>query len=322
MTGKPFQKSFQSSLLDPLSMKRTTLETPKDKGNAIIPDNDLLSWWNITTGDSSPYGGMFSTAADLTRLGQSIFKSSILDPPTTGSWLKPITHTADLRMSVGMPWEIHRAHLPLGNGTRVVDLYTKNGALGLYTAIIVLSPEHELGYVALMAGAGRNRLLSYLPDLVTQKLLPAAEDAAREVATKQFSGIFKSRESQMTIVMDDTLVIKKWTRGDMDVLAIYAALQWPGLQLTPVLRLYPMGLEEYGRMSFRGILEVKVDKSDAEVAEVSAGSFSSGCLSWGVVGALTYGNVGFDDFEFEINQDGKATGLRPRVMRETLKRVN
>jgi CubicO group peptidase (beta-lactamase class C family) len=54
MTGNSFEKSLESSLLRPLSMKRTTLEAPKSKENAIIPENDLLSWWNITTGDSSP----------------------------------------------------------------------------------------------------------------------------------------------------------------------------------------------------------------------------------------------------------------------------
>jgi CubicO group peptidase (beta-lactamase class C family) len=54
MTGKSFEKSIKSSLLDPLRMKRTTLEAPKNKKNAMIPENELLSWWNLTTGDASP----------------------------------------------------------------------------------------------------------------------------------------------------------------------------------------------------------------------------------------------------------------------------
>lgn len=54
MTRKPFKKSFQSSLLDPLSMKRTELEAPKNKENAMIPENEQLSWWNVTTADGSP----------------------------------------------------------------------------------------------------------------------------------------------------------------------------------------------------------------------------------------------------------------------------
>ncbi|KAG5789929.1 hypothetical protein H9Q69_011012 [Fusarium xylarioides] len=327
MTRKPFKKSFQSSLLDPLSMKRTSLEAPKSKENAIIPENEQVSWWNITTADGSPYGGMFSTAADLTRLGQSILNSSILSPSETRSWMKPIAHTADIHMSVGMPWEIRRTYVPLGrSGTRVVDLYTKNGAIGLYTAIIVLSPDHEIGYVALVAGTNRAYLLSYLPDLLAQALLPAAETAARDNAAKRFAGTFKGPKSQLTVTMDDTLVVRNWTRGDVDVIAAEAALTWPGLDVTPVLRLYPMGLEGNKRMSFRGIFEAQaVDGSTAETEEntieANIGPFSGRCLSWGGVDSLTYGNIGVDDFVFEVDGDGDSTGLSPRVMRETLKKV-
>ncbi|KAK2933492.1 Beta-lactamase/transpeptidase-like [Fusarium oxysporum f. sp. vasinfectum] len=316
MTRKPFKKSFQSSLLDPLSMKRTGLEAPKNKENAMIPENEQLSWWNVTTAD----------AADLTRLGQSILNSSILSPSETRSWMKPITHTADVHMSVGMPWEIRRTYIPLGrSGARVVDLYTKNGAIGLYTAIFVLSPDHKIGYVALIAGANRAYLLSYLPDLLAQTLLPAAENAARDTAVKRFAGTFKGPKSQLTVTMDDTLVIRNWTRGDVDVIAMQAALTWPGLNITPVLRLYPMGLKGNKRMSFRGVFEAQaVNESTAE-AETNAidaniGPFSGGCLSWGGVDSLTYGNIGVDDFEFEVDGDGNATGLVPRVMRETLEK--
>ncbi|KAF4448678.1 putative beta-lactamase-like 1 [Fusarium austroafricanum] len=323
MTGKSFQKSLQSSLLDPLHMKRTTMEAPKSKKNTMIPENEQLSTWNMTLGDTSPCGGMFSTAADLTSLGQSILNSSILDPSTTRSWLKPITHTSDVFVSVGMPWEIRRTHVPLGKGKRVVDLYTKNGALGLYTAIIVLSPDHELGFVALLAGSGRAALLSYLPDLLAQTLLPAAEDAARETADARFSGTFEGPNSRMTVAMDDTLVVRNWTRGDVDVMAIQAEMLWPGSKSTPMLRLYPMGLQGNGRMSFRGIYESKDGgESEAEATEASAGPFSGTCLSWGGMDSMTYGNIGIDDFEFEVDQSGKATGLRPRVMRETLKKVD
>ncbi|KAH7207360.1 beta-lactamase/transpeptidase-like protein [Fusarium oxysporum] len=327
MTRKPFKKSFQSSLLHPLSMKRTSLEAPGSKENAMIPENEQLSWWNVTTADGSPYGGMFSTAADLTRLGQSILNSSILSPSETRSWMKPITHTADVHMSVGMPWEIRRTYIPLGrSGARVVDLYTKNGAIGLYTAIFVLSPDHEIGYVALIAGANRAYLLSYLPDLLAQTLLPAAENAARDTAVKRLAGPFKGPKSQLTVTMDDTLVVRNWTRGDVDVIATQAALTWPGLDVTTVLRLYPVGLEGNKRMSFRGVFEARaVGESTAEAetnaTDANIGPFSGGCLSWGGVDSLTYGNIGVDDFEFEVDGDGNATGLTPRVMRETLEKV-
>ncbi|KAF5598346.1 beta-lactamase-like 1 [Fusarium pseudocircinatum] len=328
MTKKPFHKSFQSSLLDPLAMKRTSLEAPKSKENAMIPENEQLSWWNITTADGSPYGGMFSTAADLTRMGQSILSSSILSPSETRSWMKPITHTADTHMSVGMPWEIRRTYIPLGcSGTRVVDLYTKNGTIGLYTAIVILSPDHEVGFVALIAGTNRAYMLSYLPDLLAQTLLPAAENTARDTAVTRFAGTFEGPKSRLTVTMSDTLVVRNWTRAGVDVLAMQAALTWPGLDLIPVLRLYPMGLKGNKRVSFRGVFEAHLadespSESETNATEASVGPFSGGCLSWGGVDSLTYGNIGVDDFEFEIDDSGKATGLTPRVMRETLKKVD
>lgn len=270
---------------------------------------------------------MFSTIADMTRLGQSIFKSSILEPATTRSWLKPISHTANVYFSVGMPWEIRRMNLPLGRGKRVVDLYTKNGALGLYTAIFVLSPDHEIGYVALIAGPGRDSLLAYLPEVLAETLLPAAEDAARETAAARFAGSFKGPKSEITVEMDDTLVVRNWTRAGVDIIAAQTAMLYPGLDVSVVLRLYPMGLEGNGRMSFRVIFEVDAKggsevESDANATDAGTSPFTGGCLSWGGVGTLSYGNIGLDDFEFEVDHTGKVTGLSARAMRETLKKVD
>ena len=39
------------------------------------------------------------------------------------------------------------------SGTRIVDLYTKNGVLGSYSAYFVYSPDHGLGYSILLASS-------------------------------------------------------------------------------------------------------------------------------------------------------------------------
>lgn len=54
MTGKSFEESLQSSLLDPLGLERTSLEAPKSNDNAVIPENEALSWWNVSTAGASP----------------------------------------------------------------------------------------------------------------------------------------------------------------------------------------------------------------------------------------------------------------------------
>lgn len=107
-------------------------------------------------------GLVISSGSDLATICQSILASSLLPQTLTRRWLKPISNTADLRFSVGMPWEIARTTVPVQNvvfgnstsesSTRITDLYTKNGGIGAYYAQIALSPDHGFGFVLLTAG--------------------------------------------------------------------------------------------------------------------------------------------------------------------------
>ena len=50
-------------------------------------------------------------------------------------------------------------------------------------------------------------------------------------------------------------------------------------------------------------------------------SLDVNCLAWGEVGDIAYGNVGIEEFVFEVNPaTGKATGVQPRALRITLER--
>ena len=55
--------------------------------------------------------------------------------------MKPVTHTSSLTSSVGAPWEIFRMKIPRG----VVDLYTKGGDIGVYSSLLVLVPDYDVG---------------------------------------------------------------------------------------------------------------------------------------------------------------------------------
>ncbi|KIX01720.1 uncharacterized protein Z518_09446 [Rhinocladiella mackenziei CBS 650.93] len=323
MTNRTFKDSLQSSILDPLGLKRTSLEAPPKKDNVVIPEGEDLSWWSVTTGGASPYGGMFSTASDLTILGQSILNSTLLSGATTRAWLKPVTHTSDLQMSVGVPWEIRRMLLPLSpdsNNTRVVDLYTKNGILGMYSSILALSPDHGLGFVVMLAGASAGRLNLYvtLPELIAQTMVPAFEEAAREQAAKKFAGLYESSGVTLTLGVDEGLpglVVRNWTKRDVDVLQAYGQFMWPEQNVTPGLRLYPTGIEKGGKVSFRGVYELEGSST------TNRGPFVGGCMSWGGIDTPTYGSIGFDDFEFVLDDSGKTVGITLRVFRETLRKV-
>ncbi|UPL02815.1 hypothetical protein LCI18_013749 [Fusarium solani-melongenae] len=321
MTNKTFEQSLHSSLLEPLGLDRTSLEAPKNRSNAVIPGNETTSWWDMTLAGASPYGGMFSTAADLTTLGQAILRSSILPANETRAWLKPLSHTSELQMSIGMPWEIRRVLLPTSpksNKTRVVDIYTKNGMFGLYSAFFVLSPDHDFGFIILLASESSGLdMWPVLPSLMTDTLLPAVEEAAREDAKRRFAGSYKSASGKLEVGVDRDLPglsVQSWTRGKVDVLKTFEMALGTG---SGGLRLYPSGLEGNGKIGFRGVYE---NEREVPIPD-SVDPWVDLCMSWGGVDALKYGGIGIDDFEFELDGDGKATGIRPKVWRETLARV-
>jgi hypothetical protein len=271
------------------------------------------------------YGGIFSTGADMRAVGRSILNSTILPPALTREWLHPVTHTADLHIAVGMPWEIHRLLLPISpglNNTRVVDLYTKNGQLGSYTALFVLSPEHDFGFSLLLASPSaapqaqaRLAAISLIGDIVTSTMVSAFEQAAREQAILKFAGTYASSNMTLAISANDGhpgLKISNWTMGDKDVLELYS-----GSSSTDA-RLYPMDLEGDGKTAFRAVYE---PPQDAHYTAQPGIVFSRGCLPWGDVAAYQYGNIAFDDFVFDVDENGEATAITPRVARQTLPKV-
>jgi hypothetical protein len=287
---------------------------------------------------------MLSSGADLTAIGQSVLASSLLHPVVTRRWLKPISNTADLHFDVGMPWEIRRMELPVVNytssskvPTRVLDLYTKNGGIGAYYAQIALSPDHGLGFTVTIAGRPpvsgpdlRFIEMNTINSLLTEAMVPAFEAAAAEQATHNLVGTYAATDNssmEMIIVGLDGrlgLGVQKWTLGDLDLLvANYAALSGSGLvtKASPraSLRLYPVGLHDDGQVAFRGVYG-----PDSNTSSFSQGDkpWLGGCGAWGGVGEPAYGNVGLDDFVFDVDNSGKGLAITTRGLRKTLRRRN
>jgi len=282
---------------------------------------------------------MVSTPADIAVVGQSILRSSLLRPVDTRRWLKPTASTTDLRINVGLSWEILRVELPVPNSnssTRLMDLYTKNGGGGAYFAQFALDPEHGMGFAVFVAGRpppeGQPDLkfgeMQKLNFLVTETFAPAFEELAMVQAKEKFAGTYADEEMTMTLVAGDGrrgVGVTNWTSlGDQrDLLASYfAALAgiFPNTSIKPSLRLYPVGLSssEDGKIAFRGVLGVLSDQS---VYSLGDKPFSRACGAWGGVGEPPYGNIGLDDFVFEVDGGGMATGVEVRGVRRTLKRV-
>ncbi|KAJ4305180.1 hypothetical protein N0V90_000711 [Kalmusia sp. IMI 367209] len=350
MSNSSFANIFQSTLVEPLGLNGTYLTKPPTSLNgsgAIIPEDQALFPWNMDSGDgtSSANGLMFSTAADLAKLGQSILSSTLLPSHTTRQWLKPIAHTPDLRLSVGMPWEIIRLEIPVpvlpsspsARTTRILDLYTKNGGTGTYNTQFLLSPDHGFGFSVLTAGPPpdsgadlRFAAMQTLSEMVVETLVDGFEEAALEQAVENFVGTYAAvgndaSNISLVITAGDGrlgLGVKSWTDGTRNLLKTYfAALGMANVDdMTeePSLRIYPVDLSNRKQTAFRGVFEYKGSAGMFSTRETTA--FGSRCAAFAAVDEPQYGNVGMDDFVFDVNEDGMATGVTARGARQMLQR--
>ena len=271
-------------------------------------------------------GGMYSSTNDITSIGQSILRSTLLSAADTRKWMKPRAHTADLTMSVGAPWEIIRLAVPLSrstNATRVVDLYTKQGDAGAYSSLLVLDPDHNAGISVLAAGSATTATVEALGGLLTESFVPALEEAAREHAAAVYAGTYvahgaKSRSSNLTLTVDDArpgLGVSEWFSNGVDMQAtVKTLLGATGEDVSVSIRLYPMQLAAGDKMAFRAVFELLPKPA-------SPGRSWATCQSWTSVDSLVYGSIGLDEFEFEMDgQKGKAGAVSPRALRERLVR--
>lgn len=240
-----------------------------------------------------------------------------------------------------MPWEIRRIEMPAvpgasskASGTRLIDLYTKNGGIFAYYAQMALSPDHGLGFMVTIAGRppvtepDRRALeMNIINEMVTDIMVPAFEAAAAEQAIKNFAGTYVATDNsmEMKIVGLDGhmgLGIQNWTSGDLDLLVTYYAALSMADSVSSTspranLRLYPVGLHGEGKVAFRGVYGLNTNES---VFGSRDEPWLGGCGAWAGVGEPAYGNVGLDDFVFDVDKDGRATAITARGARKTLQK--
>lgn len=226
--------------------------------------------------------------------------------------MKPRTFTDDAKAAVGAPWEILRANI----GSRLVDLYTKDGNWGGYAAYLGLVPDYRVGFAILAASLPRPQaaITTYaVRRLIENILVSGLEEIAREEADASFSGTYRSASSNSSIriVADDQPGIKivSWTSEGADVLAtMQGVLKENGETPSVDFRLYPNllypGESEYvGFAASTGFLT----------------GTSPSYPAWESIDGFTYGSIGIDNFVFQIDLDtGKAINVQPLAWREML----
>ncbi|BCS25414.1 serine hydrolase domain-containing protein [Aspergillus puulaauensis] len=311
MSGMSYSELLEKRLIQRLNLTHSSYGKPADH-LGIIPEPRNMSNWDTDLGDLAPTGGIYSSTKDLNTLGRAILNSELLSPAQTRRWMKPHTRTADPSYLVGAPWEIYTVDDP-----RAIDLYTKSGDLGGYSAMMGLSPDHDVGFVILAAGEKTTRTVYALADLVSQGIIPGLESAAKEDARDRFAGTYTLGGSVLTLTTDDGpgLKITKWNNKGKDILETLATLQPADIEGELDVRLYPTGLESPGKVSFRGIV------SGAAPTGPANGPFTRACKSWMLVDGQVYGSVGLDEFVFDMLDNGGAVRVSPRALRVSLARV-
>lgn len=305
------QKLVESALFEPLKLTGSSWDLPKSNSSAII--TPLV--YELPFGDETPAGGAYMTPRNLSSLGRSILRSTLLTPSLVRKWMKPRAFTSDPTSHVGAPWEIRR--LEIGANNRVVDVYTKSGDLPGYSSLLLLMPDWDLGITLIAAGPTGTPDIAVLSGLIAEHFLPAVEESARNEADGNIAGTYSAVNSTLVLTTSPLLPgigIEKWIHNNTDILALPKIATIFG----PQIRLYPTGLKRVeGEKTILGFRAVFTDPKQ----EAFGGLLSVECFSWAQLDARGWGLIGSDEFLITVGMDGKAVSVTPRIMREELGRV-
>ncbi|KAK5738679.1 hypothetical protein LTR17_005811 [Elasticomyces elasticus] len=319
--GRSFEDMLQTDLFDKLEMVHSSYSLPNDTSDAVMPLGSVNSGFVANIGLEGPVGGYYSSQSDLIKMAQSIMDSKLLTPSETRQWMKPVTHTSNLRMSVGMPWEIWRS---TDLASHEVEIYTKSGDVFSYSSMTVIIPDYNVGFVVLAAGNSTTSTVEKITDLVVATIIPALEATAREQTRQSYAGTYTSADaslaSNITLVTrpnEPGLIVDSWYSNGTDFLSIIAAAVY-GSDAGVDIRLYPTNLVQQGsnataRVQYRAVIETLDTAPDG-------GLFTPDCQTWAMTAIFSYGFVGLEDFLFEV-VGGKVVSLSPRALRTTLSKT-
>ncbi|KAI1073823.1 beta-lactamase/transpeptidase-like protein [Whalleya microplaca] len=330
ITNMTYDNYVKQSVFTPLSMTNTTIfNGPENNAWGFIPVNE--TWWGATLGYEDIAGGFYSNTVDLLSFGTGILKHSLLPAATTRKWLKPVSSTSSTGLLLGGPWEIHRAST-VTKDQRLIEFYCKAGNLNTYNNMLCLVPDYGLVITILSGGPESSAgLVDTALTKVVRALLPAIEDAGKAETRPRFVGTYDDAGTNSSLALaldggDDApgLAVRSLVVRGVDVIenyARYAALSNSPKDQTVRVRLYPTNLDAAGgrRTAWRAVFDVG---SPEQLAEQDAGAFwpDASCHTWGSMDRLTYGFRSMDEFVFELDAQGEATGVDLRTFRVGLRR--
>lgn len=275
---------------------------------------------------------MYSSLGDLQAFGEAILTNKLLSPMETRRWMKPASATASWGYMIGHPWEILRSDNITSDG-RLIDVYTKSGDIGLYSALTGLVPDYDLVITVMLAGAEATSdpFSAIAFSAVIQTLLPAIEAAGREQAKSSYVGKYteQSTNSSITFTMDSGpgLVISEWTVRGYDVLKNIGGYSWATLETGKVntsppvsARVYPTNLQHNNEVAWRAVFDFT--NSTANAALDSQLFLKNGsCHTWFSQDRQTYDFLSLDEFVF-AQSEGEAKTVQSPAFNVTLTKVH
>ncbi|KAJ5806712.1 hypothetical protein N7474_010304 [Penicillium riverlandense] len=331
ITGKSLEETMTKSIFGALNMSQSSFIKPPTSGG-VIPGDLLTSGWARDIGSDNAGGGVYMSTRDFVKAGQAILQSTLLPPAQTRRWLQPRIQTGYLGAAVGAPWEI--TFLESSNN-RLVQYYTKDGDLNAYHSSVVLSPEHQIGFTVLAAGTADSNaavIRSLLKVNIGEILMPAVEEQAKEEASVTFNGTYIDDATNSSVVIaagykgHTGLTVRSLTSNGVPMMGPGTSpdgLLASGLSIGNTTRLYPTTLKTVSKRSNgRGTYDSRLGFRASFHPEIVNNTVLDPCiLDWANLDGITYGRQGFDDWVFDISEDGKATGVNIRLLRLKLKKL-
>lgn len=139
----PQKRSYEEiviqEILRPLKMNSSFFDLPKEIQHRGV--YDPMGAFNMDLKSTRAAGGLYSTAADMTKFiqGAMLGTANLLSKSELAEWFQPVVALAN-GDEVGFPWETVSVSL----GRRTTKVYTKGGSLG-HLSLAFAVPEIGLG---------------------------------------------------------------------------------------------------------------------------------------------------------------------------------
>lgn len=220
ITGKSMPQLLASHIVDTLNLAATTYTAPVTTASGVIGPDRASSGWDNEFGVFVPAGGNFASSHDMAAIGRAMLISELLPPAMTRRWFKHVSFVNDLHQGVGLPWEVVRLD---GALNRTIDIYGKSGDWGVYSTLLALVPDYNIGFTILTAlePSEEADVRTEVSNLISPLLIEAVDAVAKAQAADNFAGTYSSSASNSSITVttdeDSALRLMSWTHDGKDI---------------------------------------------------------------------------------------------------------